>query len=355
MTESKEKKEQKEICEVKISTIIYSGLTIGIIFLGILVVAIYFFGAQNDFTKRVERAIPFPAAIAGKKIITFSELNETVGSVRRFYENQDFSSVGMRVDFSTEDGKKRLKIKERDVLSKLIENAVIESECKKRNIVLTTDMVSQEVNRSIKEYGNESDVEDNLFRLYGWTVRDFEKNIVRPDMLQEKLMEKLKASDSSYVEAKGKIEKALAEVKAGKDFSEVVKKYSEGESAKRGGNLGWFVSEEMLPEISRVVFLMDKGKTSEIIESPLGYHVVKLEGKKNEDGEDKVDVRQIFVKTRTMSDWLSEFEKENKIFVLVNGIYWNREDQQVEFRDRDMREFESKIFEDSAEDVSNIF
>lgn len=355
MEENKKATDEGQKKEIKLPTVVLSIVVILFIFLGIMAVAIYAFGIESEFVKKTEKSIPFPVAMVGWSPIRFSELNGKVDSVRRFYENQDFSSVGMRVDFSTEDGKKRLKIKERDVLAKLIENLIVEKECKKRGIVLTSEMVSQEVDRTMKEYDSGDDLRDNLFRLYGWTVSDFEKNIVRPDMLQEKLMKEIKEKEPSYLEARAKIEKALAEVKGGKNFSEVVKKYSEGGSVKEGGDLGWFGSEEMLPEISKVVFLMDKGKTSEIIESPLGYHIVRLEDKKTQNGEEKVNVKQIFVKTKTLGDWLSDFEKETKVLVFKKGLFWNNETQQVEFKNGEMKDFESKIDAESGGNAAVAF
>ncbi|MDD3607798.1 MAG: hypothetical protein PHQ20_03300, partial [Candidatus Moranbacteria bacterium] len=57
--------------------------------------------------------------------VTSKKLIKNVSAVRTFYESQDFASMGLRVDFGTEEGKLRLKIKEREVLDKLVENAII--------------------------------------------------------------------------------------------------------------------------------------------------------------------------------------------------------------------------------------
>jgi parvulin-like peptidyl-prolyl isomerase len=282
MTEKNKKKK-----EVEITTMVCAVISLVVGYLGLIAIGIYAFGMDNALTKKTTGFIPYPAAIVGKNIITISNLAKKVSSVRSFYENQDYSQIGMRVDFTTSDGKKRLKIKEKNVLNKLIENLIVEQEANRQGIKLTSEIVSQEVSRKMEQYGNESEVRENLSRLYGWNLADFENNIVKPDMYKEKLLENLKTNDSSYKDAKEKAGKALSEVKGGTDFKTVIKRYSEGDSAKNDGDLGWFGADEMLPEISSVVFLLDKSKVSDIIESPLGYHIVKVEDKKKTRMEQK--------------------------------------------------------------------
>ncbi|MFA6973612.1 MAG: peptidylprolyl isomerase [Parcubacteria group bacterium] len=342
--------------KIKILTLAYALAVVVLGLLALFAIAIYGFGADNQLTKKAARIFPYPAAVMdGVHIISLNNLEENVVAVKRFYENQDFGSVGLKVDFATADGRKRLKIKERDLLTKMIENRIVEMLANKQGIVLTKQAVDQEVNKRIAEFGSGTDLTDNLQRLYGWSLEDFKERIVQPDMYKTMLAEKVRQNGTSGAQAKTKIDQAALDLKAKKDFSEVAKKYSEGESAGSGGELGWFSADQMLPEIATVAFNMKKGGTSDVIESSLGYHIIQVEDIKIEDEVNKLKLRQIFVRTQNFSDWLLEQEKNIKIWIPLKDFKWNKEAGVVEFTNNDLQQFESELDKNSPDEASMIF
>ncbi len=341
--------------EVKFKTIIYSVIIIVIGYTIIIGSLIYLFGIDNRLTRKTARVIPYPAAIVGANFITVNKLLSQLGSAKTFYENQDFGSFGLRVDFSTDDGKKRLKIKEKNILNKLIENSIIESEARDRGIKITSDIIDQAVDRKLKEYGTDEYLRQNLKKLYGWEMEDFKENIVKPDLYKEKLFQDIKKNDSSYAQAQERINAAQKDLAGGKKFEEVAAKYSEGKSADRGGELGWFDASQMLPEIALAVLILNKGQTSEVIESSIGYHIVKVEDKKNEDNENKIKISQVYIKTKPFSDWITEMEKNKKIIILPRDFKWNADLSQVEFRSEKMKNFEKNLVKNSPDDISVMF
>lgn len=357
MKEHAEKHTKKKEDDRQVSwRVILSGAAI-LLLAGVFVVAvmIYGFDADNRLTEKTSRLVPFPVAVWGANWVSENELRGELASVRSFYENQDFSDLGMRVDFNTDDGKKRLAIKKKDILQKLIEDRLIENEAKKRGLTITKDDISQAVSRKMDEYGSEQYLKDNMQKLYGWSIQDFEDKIVKPDMYRQALAQSVRESDPSQKEAKDKIDAALRELDSGADFADVATKYSDGESAKSGGELGWFNKTEMLPEIASVVFNLEKGDRSQVIESSLGYHIVLVEDKKTVDGTDSLRLRQVFVRTDSFSSWLTEYLKKFDIHILSRGMYWNRSDGQVEFRDAQMRDFENNLDQNSPGDISVLF
>jgi parvulin-like peptidyl-prolyl isomerase len=74
--------------------------------------------------------------------------------------------------------------------------------------------------------------------------------------------------------AQAAIEKALEELRAGADFSEVADRHSD--CAGNGGDLGWFPRGEMVDEFDNVAFSMETGATSGIFRSEFGFHIVKV-------------------------------------------------------------------------------
>lgn len=341
---------------IKFSTFLYSILLIALLYVAGVAVLIYQFGARSGIINKTAEIIPYPAAAIGMtRAITLSRLEKNLDSVRMFYENQDFSDTGFRVDFSTDDGRKRLQVKKKDLLNKMIENETIKMLSRERGIQISSDMVSQEVSRKMEQYGNKEEFSDMLRRLYGWEVEDFEEHIVKPDMYKKELMKQVREQDQNTVAAKRKIEAAFSELEGKNNFEEAAKKYSEGESASKGGELGWFTAEEMLPQIAAVAFTLKSGERSGILESALGYHIVKVEDRKKEEEKEKVRLRQIFVRSENFPEWLIEREKSIRIYIPLREFFWNSETGQVEFSDQSMKEFEANLHKNSQGDISVLF
>ena len=77
------------------------------------------------------------------------------------------------------------------------------------------------------------------------------------------------------------------------DFSTLAKFYSEDDSARNGGELGYMGRNQLVPEFANVAFtLNDPKKVSKIVRSEYGYHIIQLIDKKG----DKINVRHILLK-----------------------------------------------------------
>lgn len=71
----------------------------------------------------------------------------------------------------------------------------------------------------------------------------------------------------------------LAKVKAaGADFTKIARDFTDEAAGKsKGGDLGFFSREMMVKEFSDAAFALKPGQISEIVESPFGFHVIKVE------------------------------------------------------------------------------
>jgi parvulin-like peptidyl-prolyl isomerase len=355
--ESKEKKSKKTTKhkKIKISTLIVSLVLIVIGYLCAVGILIYGVNLKNYFIEQNEKIIPYPAAFIGKSSVRISDMNERLKAVRIFYQNQNFSEIGFRIDFNTPEGKNRLKIKEKDILNKLIEDEIIKQAANKRGIAISDSMINQEVENKLREYSGTEQLTDNLQRLYNWTIEDFKKNIVKPDMYKEALQKKISEEDKENINAKNKINQAKAELDNRSKFEDVVKKYSEGESVKNNGDLGWFSPDQMLPELAQIAFSLKKGESSDVINSSIGFHIIEIVDLKEENSKKMVKVRQIFVRSRGFADWLAEEEKNKDIIVLVRDYKWNADKSLVEFKDKDLINFEKNLENNSSGDISVMF
>ena len=87
------------------------------------------------------------------------------------------------------------------------------------------------------------------------------------------------ADDALKTEVRKKAEDVLAKVKAGGDFAALAKQYSEDSSADSGGDLGTFGRGKMVKPFEDAAFTLAPGQTSELVESPFGLHIIKVESK----------------------------------------------------------------------------
>jgi peptidyl-prolyl cis-trans isomerase D len=106
-----------------------------------------------------------------------------------------------------------------------------------------------------------------------------------------------KRDEKAVAEARAKAENVLKQVKSGADFATLAKKYSEDEGTKEsGGSLGW-ITHGRFPELDNVLFSLQKGQTTDVVQSSYGFHIFKAEDKQSAHvkslDEVKNDIRPI--------------------------------------------------------------
>lgn len=89
-----------------------------------------------------------------------------------------------------------------------------------------------------------------------------------------------KVDDNALKAAKAKADDVLSKVKAGGNFADLAKKYSDDTvSAEKGGELGWINRGQTVPEFEKAAFSLKKGETSGLVQSSYGFHIIQLTDK----------------------------------------------------------------------------
>lgn len=77
--------------------------------------------------------------------------------------------------------------------------------------------------------------------------------------------------------ARQKAETLLERIRGGEDFAELAKSESDDPgSASEGGDLGFFTLGAMVPAFEEAAFALEQGQVSDVVESPFGFHIIKL-------------------------------------------------------------------------------
>ena len=82
--------------------------------------------------------------------------------------------------------------------------------------------------------------------------------------------------------ARAKAQDVLKQVKAGGNFADLAKKYSDDPgSAKNGGSYGWIGKGRMVPEFEKAAFSLPKGGTSDLVQTSYGFHIIHVDDKQD--------------------------------------------------------------------------
>ncbi len=85
-----------------------------------------------------------------------------------------------------------------------------------------------------------------------------------------------KSSEKEREKARLKAEGVLSEARDGKDFAQLVKEHSDDPSAAQKGDAVFFTPGQLLPPLEEIAFSLNKGEISNVVETPLGFHVLKV-------------------------------------------------------------------------------
>jgi len=246
-------------------------------------------------------------AIVNEDVITLSELDEAVSP----YAQQIRSGL-----YDTEKERQMLFKVRHDILERMIDRKVTEQQGKKLGVSVSETDVDHRIEQIKEErYYTEKELK-KVLSAEGYTLEEYRKQI-RGQLLGIKLINievksKIAVTEEEIqdyyaghkdvygekkkyhlrtilvrvpswqrgedkLRAQNKTEAIAIQLRSGMPFEEVAKKYSADETAKDGGDIGWFSIEELSTELQETVRWMDQGDVSPALETAHGYQILLLE------------------------------------------------------------------------------
>ena len=101
-----------------------------------------------------------------------------------------------------------------------------------------------------------------------------------------------RSSDDDLARRQAEAEAVLQAIRDGGDFAALAQQHSEGPSAERGGLLGTFKSDELLPGFDQATTALQPGEVSDVVRTRVGLHVIRLEDREADRYRSLDEVRE---------------------------------------------------------------
>lgn len=208
----------------------------------------------------------------------------------------------------------RIATQEKDLLRDLIDNSLMVQRAKDMDINVDTDVVKrldeirqqnkidtmEDLEKKVEESGLDyQDFKDNIRKqlLQQEVVRrevgskiifdhsevlkyydDHKDQFVLPETveLRELFINTEGKSDAEVAPLKKKADDLLARIKAGDDFGELAKRFSDGSTAKEGGDLGSYKRGQLAPNIETAVFKLSREQVTDVLPTKTGFLILQV-------------------------------------------------------------------------------
>ncbi len=234
-----------------------------------------------------------------KKYIT-SSVTVTDKEVRDLYDFVMRQGKIEYVGFDIKDFLDKVSVSDKEIKKYYAENKDRFKEPERiqlRYIKLTPDVLAPLMKVSDKEI--EKYYNENRSKFFEPEQRHIRHILIR-----------IKKQDKGGVEARKLALSILEKIKNGADFAKMAKKYSQGPSATRGGDIGWIKKGDTVKPFEDLAFSLKKGEVGGPVKTIFGYHLIKVEDIKKAHyqslNEVKDKIRDILAREKA-NDNIEEF------------------------------------------------
>lgn len=245
-------------------------------------------------------------------------------------------------------------VSKKDILDQLIQEELLYQEAIKQGFQVSEADVEKEIENVLSDKGIPKDKFISDLKEKGMdyqtVVESFMRNMAIAKLINSTVLSNIEVSDQEIEEYYNthsdsppisipeqirarhilvSNESDAKEIKSmldkGYDFAELAKERSEGPSASRGGDLGWFSKGMMVPEFEEAAFALKVGDVSDIVKTKYGYHIIQVTGRKYAETrsikEAEPDIRDILVQSKqksAISTYIEQIRSKADIKILMD-------------------------------------
>ncbi len=288
-------------------------------------------------------------AIVNGDVITLMELNNTFEPYRKKIEES----------YRGPDKEKIIADNRLMMLNKMIENIMIDQEAKKAGLIVKDEEVMETITNLLarKKYTME-DLLNNLAQensTFEAHKKDVKEHLLRMKLVRHELKSKIMITEEEIGEyyqqnrenyegkeavrlkqillifprgadekvktnLRAEVDAILARLQKGESFDVIASRYSQGPAAAAGGDIGFVEKGSMQPVVDSAAFSLKKDELSGVIESSIGFHIIKVIDKRGAGIKPIESVREE-IKAKIEEDkwdkkyleWIKELRKKSVI------------------------------------------
>lgn len=202
------------------------------------------------------------------------------------------------------------------ILEKLIMFKIISQDSKTLDIDVSEDELDKVLAESIDSVGGEENFEE--FLEESQIPKEYFVESLRRELLIDKhkatFLDSMEILDKDAEDYFHEHKEYLVVIRASRiltdteeNGNDILKRLNEGEefssiaalesldnmSAAQGGDLGYFTKGTFSPDIEEVLFSLDKGEVSDLIQTDVGYEIFLMEDKKDSYDDLKIDIKRL--------------------------------------------------------------
>lgn len=298
------------------------------------------------FAEAVEDRV---VAVVNNDVITLYELNNTVNA---YADKIAKSSRG-------EDKEKIIAETRVIILNRMVDDMLVEQEAKKGGVVVKEEDIMAAINDMLVRKGMKlEDLKESLAKegssleIY---KEDVKKQLMKMRVATKEVRSKITVSDEEIgayysqhrdiyegkeavrlqqilipvpkdadeetrAKLRGEAEEILRKLKDGGSFEVAASRYSGGPAAESGGDLGFVEKGTLLPVVDEAAFNLKERELSGVIESPLGFHILRVVDRRGKGVKSLSTVRDEIKREITeekmsikLQDWIQELRKKSYV------------------------------------------
>jgi parvulin-like peptidyl-prolyl isomerase len=320
----------------------------------IIIFLIFAVVAGAGISIAAERVVNKVIARVNEDVILLSDYNERIEPILKEYEKV----------LTGPDKEKQIKKIKEEVLDQMIDERLLLQKAADEGVKITDAEVDQGIEEIRSRFKSEVEFQNEISRQ-GLTGEELRKNVkdqlkviklinqkvqaritpptdeevkkyydshenemVTPEQVRARHILIKTTEKRTQEQAKKKAYEVYEKVKKEPSkFSTFAEKYSEGPSAKIGGDLGYFAKGEMVAEFEEVAFTMKVGEISKPVKTRFGYHIIKLVARKSSEkktfSEVKDRLKNLLYQKKMESEYenfLRKLRDEAKISKTLNDL-----------------------------------
>jgi len=252
------------------------------------------------------------------EIITRSDVEKVLGPLY----------AELRRTYSGRELEEQMAEAKEEVINKLIEGRLLLAEAKRRGIEISNEEVDERIEEVKNSFKTEEEFRVALAEesiVVGELEQKFKEKMMTEAIINTEMATRISVSPSEVLqyyndniskfkkprrvkahsilirkgknydddEARALAEEILRRLKdSGADFANLARMYSEGPYAENGGDMGWIEEGKLLDPIDRALLNLEKGRTSSVVETKLGFHILRVDDKKDKELREFSEVKK---------------------------------------------------------------